>query len=115
MLPTQSRPFGSNVSTTGPRSPFPQNGKQLPCISPLTFSTDARMIAPPNISSAMKNCPANGPNLPPVASYVTPLIEWAQPYGTHTVVFPNGFCACCFCCEFGNPYYRPGTTWHSLF
>jgi hypothetical protein len=37
------------------------------------------MMAPPNISSAMKICPAKGPNLPPLLSWLTPLIDRAQP------------------------------------
>src|SRR5262245_51252072 len=72
------------------------------------------MIAPPYISSAMKICPANGPNRPPVESYATPLIDRAQPYGTHTVVLPAGLVVCCIWARFGNPKYRPSVTWQSL-
>ena len=69
----------------------------------MTFSTCTRMTPPRSVHPAVKNWPANGPNFPPVLSNVTPLIDFAQAYGTQTVVLPRGFVVCCFCSGLGKP------------
>ena len=68
MPPTQSRPLRIERQAQRAQQALAPEGKAGTLVDAVHLLDLARTIAPPNISSARKNWPANGPNLPPVLS-----------------------------------------------